>query len=405
MLFTALTMLGWFSYKQLSVELYPNAQIPFLFINVGSALEVDPEYMEKQAIIPIEGAVGTLSGVDKIESTAGQQQGTIRVSYDKSTNIKLAYLKLIEKIDEIKGTLPEEFMVQVFKFDLEQLNNMFMTIQARGDGGVDRVRQVVEQEIVNKFKNVNGISNAEIFGGREKSVDIILKEDVCKGYNITPADVRSAINSNSLARTYVGKVTENNQLHTVNVVSEFVSVADLYEVVVIESGNVKLKDIATIHFGLKEQESYSRVNGKDAVTIQLTRDSQSNIIELAETVENLIASLNEEFSRKDIQLVIQNNSAEIMEKNIDLIIQLALIGGLLAIFILWVFLRNFKLVIAVALAIPISVYTAFNFFYAYDITINSLTLLGMALAIGMLLDNSVVVLENIYRLAAKKNKH
>ncbi|MFK5854975.1 MAG: efflux RND transporter permease subunit, partial [Bacteroidota bacterium] len=97
----------------------------------------------------------------------------------------------------------------------------------------------------------------------------------------------------------------------------------------------------------------------------------------------------------------QNNSAEIMEKNINLIIQLALIGGVLAIFVLWVFLRNLKLVIAVALAIPISVFTAFNFFYAYDITINSLTLLGMALAIGMLLDNSVVVLENIYRLASK----
>ncbi|MBC8319188.1 MAG: efflux RND transporter permease subunit [Bacteroidetes bacterium] len=401
MLFTALTMLGWFSYKQLAVELYPNAQIPFLFVNVGSVLEVDPEYMEKQAIIPIEGAIGTLDGVDKIESTAGQQQGTIRVSYNKSTNIKFAYLKLIEKIDETKNNLPEEFRVQVFKFDLEQLNNMFMTIQARGSGGVDRVRQVVEREIINKFKNINGISNAEIFGGREKSVDIILKEDVCNSYNITPANVRTALNNNSLARTFVGKVTQNSQLHSVNVVSEFVNLNDLYEVVVIESENVKLRDIATINFGLKEQESYSRVNGKESVTIQLTRDSQANQIELAEIVEKQIALINEEFGRKDIELVIQNNSAEIMEKNIDLIIQLALIGGLLAIFILWVFLRNLKLVIAVALAIPISVFTAFNCFYAYDITINSLTLLGMALAIGMLLDNSVVVLENIYRLAAK----
>ena len=106
-------------------------------------------------------------------------------------------------------------------------------------------------------------------------------------------------------------------------------------------------------------------------------------------------------AEKILSLLSKTNSAEIMEKNIDLIIELSLIGGLLAIFILWVFLRNLKLVIAVALAIPISVYTAFNFFYAYDITINSLTLLGMALAIGMLLDNSVVVLENIYRLAAK----
>lgn len=404
MLFTALTMLGWFSYKQLSVELYPNAQVPFLFVNIGSALEVDPGYMEKQAVIPLEGAIGTLSGVEEIQSTAGQRQGTIRISYNKSANVKLAYLKLIEKIDEVKATLPEEFMVQVFKFDLDQINNMFMTLQARGSGGVDRVRHVVEQEIIKQFENINGVSNAEVFGGRQKSVDIILKEDICNSYNITPADVRSAINANSQARTYVGKVNHNNSLHAVNTVCEFVNVNELYDVVIVESEGIKLRDIATIHFGFKEQDSYSRVNGMEAVTIQLTRDSQSNIIELAETVEKLIASLNEEFSRKDIEIVIKNNSAEIMEKNIDLIIELALIGGILAVFILWIFLRNLKLVVAVALAIPISVYSAFNFFYAYDITINSLTLLGMALAIGMLLDNSVVVLENIYRLAAKNIK-
>lgn len=399
MLFTALSMLGYFSYKQLSVELYPNAQIPFLFVNVGSMLEVDPEYMEKQAIIPLEGAIGTIKGVEKIESSAGQQQGTIRVSYTKETNIKLAYLKLIEKIDEVKGGLPEEFIVQAFKFDLDQLNNMFMTIQARGSGGVNRVRQVVEQEIIKKFENINGISNAEIFGGREKSVDIILNEDRCRSYNITPADVRNAVSSNSQSRTYVGKIIDNNTLHSVNTVCEYTDVKQLYDIVIVN--DIRLRDIADIHYGLKEEDSYSRVNGKESVTIQLTRDSQSNMIELSDVTKEVIEDINLEFRDKDIQLVIQNNAAEIMEKNIDLIIQLSLVGGLLAIFILWIFLRNLKLVVAVGLAIPISVYTAFNFFYAYDISINSLTLLGMALAIGMLLDNSVVVLENIYRLAAK----
>ncbi len=400
MLFTGLTMLGWFSYKQLSVELYPNASIPFLYVHIGSSLEVDPGYMEKQAIVPLEGAIGTLEGVEKIESQAGQQQGSIRISYDKSSNLKFAYLKLTEKIDEIKGNLPEEFFVQVFKFDLEQINNMFMTIQARGSGGVDRVRHVVEREIINKFRNINGISNAEVFGGREKTVEIILNKDVCDAYNITPADIRNTISGNSFSRTYVGSISDKDLITSVNVLSEYTNVNELYDVIIDGSSNIRLRDIATIKFGLKEQESYSRVNGKESVTIQLTRDAQSNMIELAENTKTLINELNKEFESKDIELVIQNNSAEIMEKNIDLIIQLAIIGGLLAIFVLWIFLRNLKLVIAVALAIPISVYSAFNFFYAYDISINSLTLLGMALAIGMLLDNSVVVLENIYRLAA-----
>ena len=402
MLFTSLSMLGYFSYKQLPVELIPNAQLPFLFVQVGSAIELDPRYMENQAIIPLEGAIGTLEGVDKIESTAGQRQGSIRISYLPSANIKFAYLKLAEKIDEVKKNLPQDFFVQVYKFDLEQLNNMFMTIQVRGSGGVDRVRQMVDKEILNPLKNIDGVANAQVFGGREKSIEIRLNEGVLKSHGLSPADVRNAINQNQLSRTFAGKVNERNQIYFVNVISEFEDINDLYELVVSKNGPVKLKDIADIHYGAKEEVSYSRVNGKESVTVELTRDAQSNIIELSHAVINRIEKFNRELVEKDIELVVEYNSAETMEDNIDLIINLAIVGGILAIFILWIFLKNFRLVVAVALAIPISVYTAFNFFYAFGVSINTLTLLGMALAIGMLLDNSVVVLENIYRLASKK---
>ena len=119
-------------------------------------------------------------------------------------------------------------------------------------------------------------------------------------------------------------------------------------------------------------------------------------------VHEKIAELNEKLAAKDVQIVVQTNMAETMEKNIDQIINLALVGGLLAIFVLWMFLKNLKIVSIIALAIPVSVFTAFNLFYAFNISINSLTLVGLVLAIGMLLDNSVVVLENIYRLSGKR---
>lgn len=402
MIFTGLTMLGYFSYRQLPVELFPNAQLPYLFVQVGSVLELDPRYMESQAIIPLEGAIGALEGVEKIESTAGQQQGSIRISFSQSANIKFAYLKLVEKVNAVKKTLPEEFRVQVFKFDLEMLNNMLMTIQVRGSGGVDRIRQVTEKEIVDKLQNIDGVANVEIFGGRDKSIEIILDEYVCNSYGITPADVRNALNRNNRPRAFAGKIYKNEQIHFVNVIAEFDDINDIYELVVNETGPVKLKDIATIHYGVKEQDSYSRVNGMESVTLQLSRDQQANIIELAGAVKAEIAKLNKQLADQDVEVVIQTNMAKTLEDNIDLIIELALVGGILAIFILWIFLRNLRLVIAIALAMPISVYSAFNFFYAYGVTINSLTLLGMTLAIGMLLDNSVVVLENIYRLAAKK---
>lgn len=403
MLFIAVTMLGVFSYRQLSVELYPSIQIPYLFVQVGTNIEVDPKYMESQGIIPLEGAIGTLKDVEKIVSTAGSQQGSIQISYKPGTNIKFAYLKLQEKIEEAKKNIPQDFYVQALKFDLEQLNNALMTIQVKGGGGVDRVRQVVNRELLSKFQNIDGIANVAVFGGREKSLEIILKEEVCKAYGITPSDVRSALSQNSGARTFVGKVVQNNQYVFVNVTSDYSNLNELSELVVRSNGTVKLKDIAEINFGVKEQDAYSRVDGKEAVTLRLTRDTQSNMIDLANRVKSEIKKLNAEFKSKDIEIVVQENSAETMEKNIDLIIRLALIGGLLAIFILWIFLKNVRLVVAVGVAIPISVYTAFNFFYAYGVTLNSLTLLGMALAIGMLLDNSVVVMENIYRLASKSN--
>ena len=402
MLFTGLTMLGYISYKQLQVELYPNATLPMLFVQVGSGLDVSPKYMENQAIIPLEGEVGKLNGVEKIESIAGERSGMIKISYKKNIDLKIAYLKLVEKTNEAQKSIPAEFHVQALKFDTEQMFSSFMTIQVRGTGGIDRVRKITDREIIDRLKNIDGIAKANVFGGQGKSVEIILHQDICNSYGVTPADVRSTLSNNSKAKTFAGKVDQNSRLHFVNVISEFNDINDIRNLIVKKQGNIRLKDIAQIHYGVKKPTSYSRVNGKESITINLTKDSQANVIELSHAVANEIKKLNKKLAGKDIEMVVQENTAETMEKNIDSIIQLALVGGLLAIFILWIFLKNFRLVIAIALAIPISVYTAFNFFYAFDITINSLTLLGMALAIGMLLDNSIVVLENIYRLASKK---
>ena len=160
-------------------------------------------------------------------------------------------------------------------------------------------------------------------------------------------------------------------------------------------------DVSEIFFGVKEVTSYSRVNSLDAVTITLVNDNQANLIDLSHSVLKVIDEINSKLAPSGVEVVIMNNTADTMEKNIDQIINLAITGGFLSVLILWFFLRNIRLVFIISLSIPISVYVAFNLFYAYNISINSLTLLGMALAIGMLIDNSVVVLENIYRLAGQ----
>ena len=399
MLFIGLTMLGYISYQRLKVELYPNSQLPTLMVQVTSILEVDPSYIETKAVIPIEGAIGTLEDIEELESNVTSRNGTIIIYYTQKADLKYSYLKLQEKINMISKTLPEEFMVNIIRVDLEQINTMFMELQVRGTGGADRVRNVSEEEIKPALENIDGIAGVEIYGGREKSIEVRLDKDACLANRITISQVSNAIASNNKDRTFAGTVIDGDKKLFVNVSAEYTDVSDIGNIIIKPDGPVLLRDIAEIFFGVKEEESYSRVNGLEAVTISLVYDNQVNMIDLSHNTIEVIDRLNNELASLGVEIVIQNNNAEIMETNINQIINLALIGGLLAVLILWFFLRNIRLVSIIAFSIPVSVFTAFNFFYAAGITINSLTLVGMALAIGMLIDNSVVVLENIYRLA------
>src|SRR5664279_514748 len=401
MLFIGLTMLGYVSYKRLPVELFPNSQLPTLIVQVTTTLELDPNYIESKAIIPLEGAIGTLEGIEKIESNITSRSGTIILYYNQSANMKYANLKLQEKINSVKTTLPAEFKITVVKIDLTQLTSQFMELQVRGEGGIDRVRNITDKEISPELQNITGIAGVQIYGGQQKSIEVRLNEKACRAYGITMSQVTNLLNNNGKDKTFVGSVKEGTNKFFVNVTSEYTDVKDIGNIIVKPNGSVTLKDIAYIMFGVKEQTSYSRINGLDAVAVTLVNDNQANLIDLSHKTLDVVKTLNGNLKSEGVEIVVQNNNAEIMENNLNQIIHLAVIGGLLAVLILWFFLRNIRLVFIIALSIPISVYAAFNFFYAYNITINSLTLVGMALAIGMLVDNSVVVLENIYRLVSQ----
>ncbi|NDV64514.1 efflux RND transporter permease subunit [Bacteroides sp. 224] len=398
MLFIALTLLGYVSYKQLPVELLPNAELPTLFVQVSSSQDMDPSYVESEVVIPLEGAISAIGGVDKIQSNIDNRQSNIRIDFKSNVNFKITSLKLEEKIAEVASTLPEGFDVRVQKVDVAQMANNFITLQVRGSGGVDRVRNVVDREVRPELENIDGVASVNIYGGRERAIEIQLDPDMCKALNLTPAGISNTLSQNTQEKAFVGYSNEPDGKFFVHVNSLYTQVSDL-ENIVVAPGPIHLKDIATVFFDLKEETSYSRVNGKDAISVALTNDSQANLIELSHRAVDAIDKLNEKLALYDVEIVVQENTAEVMEKNINEIINLAITGGLLAILILWLFLKNLRLVFLIALSIPISVYTAFNFFYAFGITINSLTLVGMALAVGMLLDNSVVVLENIYRLS------
>ena len=131
---------------------------------------MDPSYIETQAIIPLEGAIGTLEGIEKIESNISSASGTIVIYYTQSADLKYANLKLQEKIDIVKSTIPSEFIINVIKIDLKQLTNQFMELQVRGEGGIDRIRNIADREIKPDLENIDGIAGVQVYGGKENSV-------------------------------------------------------------------------------------------------------------------------------------------------------------------------------------------------------------------------------------------
>ena len=402
MLFIGFTVMGYISYTKLPVELFPNVELPVLIVHVQSASDVDPKYMERQAIVPLESVISTLEGVAEITANADTRQGMIFISFQQGVNIKYAYLKLEQKVGAIKSSLMPEFLVNIIKIDTEEFSNAFMDLQVLGGGGVDRVRNITDQYITDRLNDVDGVGGVQVFGGRQKTVEIIMNDAICEANGISPNTISNVLTRNSNKSAFAGQVQMDGQKVFVNVTAELKDIKNIQSLVVSEKGPLLLSDVAEVFFGVKEQTSLSRVNGKDAVSIRISKDPQANLIAVSERALQTIDAINEDLEAMDVQIVVQNNQAEMMSRNIDEIQNLAVTGGLLAIFVLWIFLRRLKFILSIALSIPISVFTAFNFFYAYDISINSLTLIGMSLAIGMLVDNSVVVIENIYRHVVNK---
>jgi multidrug efflux pump subunit AcrB/ABC-type multidrug transport system ATPase subunit len=397
MIFIGLTLMGYFSYRFLSMELYPNAELPMLNVQITATQELDPSYIETKAAAPMEGVISTIEGVEKLETRISTRMASITVTFTKDTDIKYAFLKLDEKIKTASTTLPEKFRVTVNKTSTGMVSSQFMTVFVLSNEDVDYVRNITDKDIAPALENVDGVAGVMVIGGRQKSIEIIVDKEKCEALGINRSQISSLIASNMENKTFVGQVFDNNQRYFVNITAEYLKTDDIGNIVVGE-GPLLLKDIADINFGVKEEESYSRVDGKEVVTCVIARSPQENIIRLSERVRAEIDKLNTELASKDVKIDVDTDMAETMSSNLNKIVDLAISGALLAIFILYLFLRNFRIVCIIAFAIPISVFSAFYLFYLSGISINTLTLTGIALAIGMLLDNSIVVMENIFRL-------
>ncbi len=403
MLFIAFTILGYISYRELPMELLPVAEAPTCSVKVsGSGSSFDTSYVESEVIIPLEGVVAQCSGVEHITSTVSSNGGTINVEFKSTVNIKSAYIRLSELINEYSSNLPDNFSVSTSSSSISSSSTSgdFMSLRVKGDMDVDEILALIESDVEEKLSNLEGISAVAIYGGRGQSVEVELHPELCEALGITTQKISQSLTDAGNERSFVGYVQNGVFRSSVFVDGGYSSVDQIGNVVVSAKGPIYLRDIATITSALKEPTTISRLDGERTITVSLASESGENIIELAERTRQEIEVLNELFAPKGISIVVASCSADQIEENIAQLGLLGVIGAILAVIILWMFLHNLKLVLSITLAIPISVFAAFNVFYAMDVSINSITLIGITLAVGMLLDNSIVVLENIYRLYA-----
>ena len=217
----------------------PNAELPVLFVQVSSQQDMDPSYVESEVIIPLEGAVSAIGGVDKLQSYIDRRQSSIQIDFKKNINFKMTSLKLQEKVNEIAASLPTGFTVQVQKVDIAQMNNNFMVLQVRGTGGTDRVRSLVDEDVRSDLENIDGVASVNIYGGRQKAIEVRLNPGL-QGALSLASKISGLLRQIPRKKTFVGFADEPDSKNFVHVNAMYTKVSDL-ENIVVAPGPILLK--------------------------------------------------------------------------------------------------------------------------------------------------------------------
>jgi multidrug efflux pump subunit AcrB len=223
MVLIGISLLGVLSYSRLPLELLPATDRPRLVVTVSGGTNQDPAYVEQHAVIPLEGAIAELEGIERLETRIDGRRATIYVFYHASVNLKYAALKLQRSVDLVRTDLGTEFGVSVSRSDAQQLSNRYMILQARGEGTLDQIRAVVDEKIIPDLTNLDGVASVEIYGGRKRSIEVEIDENALKAYGLTVGQVASKLSEQSGKRLYLGQAQDGSKTIFVNLISEYAS--------------------------------------------------------------------------------------------------------------------------------------------------------------------------------------
>lgn len=394
MIILVVVLIGAISLTELPLDLFPEIEIP-VGIVMTTYSGTGPQEMENLITKQIEGAISTVGNIDTVSSISSEGSSIVIAQFNFDVDMDMAALEMREKVDMIKGYLPEDADTpMVMKIDPNSMPIIQIALSTEGE--LAGLQNLAEDTFSQRLERIDGVASVDIYGGYSKEIEIAVNQNELANYGLSSTQLSQLLGASNM-NLPGGSVKKGSQELSVRVTGEFQNIDEIKNMPVpLSSGDViRLADIAEINLVNKEISSISRTNGKNSITMSLQKQSGKNTVQVAESINKEIEKLQRDYPNVKIDIVM--DTSEFIVQSINTVAQNAIMGSLLAVFILYIFLKNVRTTLIIGIAIPISLVTSFILLYFNGITLNMMTLGGLALAVGMLVDNAIVVLENIFR--------
>jgi HAE1 family hydrophobic/amphiphilic exporter-1 len=397
--------IGVISILKLPLEMMPDTSFPGLMVQVPYPSS-SPEEVERTITRPLEDMLATINNLENLSSTSSASSSNIHMQFSAGTNMDLATMQIRDKIDMVRDQLPSDIEnIRIRRFSMNDRPVINFSVSMPGE--LDNLYYWSENYITQQLERIGGVANVDIRGIRNKVLTIYLKPEVFYSSSIRISDLIDTIRNNNV-NISAGYVEEGSMRYVARIPGELKILEEVKNLPVSNKG-LKISDVARVTYDYPVKEEYDRLDGNETVRFGIYRASNANIVDVCNSVKETMSQIKEtEPALKDMTVIFfRDQSEDILQSLKDLTLS-GLIGGLLAVVVLLFFLRKFRTTIIIGIAIPMAILFTFSFMYLYraifraDITINIISLSGLMMAVGMLVDNSVVVLENIFRLRQEK---
>ncbi|HWQ78025.1 MAG TPA: efflux RND transporter permease subunit [Anaerovoracaceae bacterium] len=394
MLMMIIVVLGAVSFSRLPIDLYPKMELPYAMVMIQYP-NAAPTEIENMVTKPVEQQIATVENIKGIYSYSMEGTAIVLCEFENGTDMNFASLNMREKVALISDYLPDNASEPMF-LTMDPTLMPVSQLYVSGDMSLEELNALVEDEVLPQFERSEGVAAASSFGGLEKEISVKFDQERLAGYGLTLSDISQMLAAENISLPS-GDVKQGARELVVRTIGEFQSLDDIKHVpfVLPTREVVYLQDLATVEEAMKEQTSIGRVNQVPSIGISITKQSTANTVVVSNQVNQAIEDL--KLKHPELAFTFSYDQADYIEKSITNVAETAILSCVIAVFICFLFLRNVASTMIIAISIPTSIVATFILMYFTGLTMNILSLSGLAVAIGLLVDDSIVVMENIYR--------